>query len=87
MTNLTEGLQITTRGVSTRIIDWLGNGFQTQSVHVLTLPPDHSSRTYRYDMAEETLPCLKGKGEVLPPRPVDRHRSGRCRLLPGRDRP
>jgi quercetin dioxygenase-like cupin family protein len=63
--NLQEGIEIATHGVSTRIIAWPGNGFQTESVHVLTLKPGEISEMYRYDMAEEGLVCLKGKGEVF----------------------
>lgn len=63
--NLKEGIEITTHGISTRIIAWPGNGFQTESVHVLTLKPGEASEMYRYDMAEEGLVCLKGKGEVF----------------------
>jgi mannose-6-phosphate isomerase-like protein (cupin superfamily) len=64
ITTLNDGIEITTHGLSTRIIAWPGNGFQTQSVHVLTLRPGEASGMYRYDMAEEGLVCLKGKGEV-----------------------
>jgi mannose-6-phosphate isomerase-like protein (cupin superfamily) len=63
--NLNDGIEITTHGISTRIIAWPGNGFQTQSVHVLTLPPGQASGSYRYDMAEESLLCIKGNGEVF----------------------
>lgn len=35
--NLNHGIEITKQGVRTRLIAWSGNGFQTESVHVLTL--------------------------------------------------
>src|SRR5215204_2730558 len=61
---LNEGIEIETHGVATRLIAWPGNGFQTQSVHVLTLKPGDASEIYTYDMAEEAMVCLKGEGEV-----------------------
>ena len=63
--NLNEGIEIATHGVATRLIAWPGNGFQTQSVHVLTLKPGDASEQYTYDMAEEAMVCLKGQGEVF----------------------
>jgi mannose-6-phosphate isomerase-like protein (cupin superfamily) len=63
--NLNDGIEITTHGISTRIIAWPGNSLRTESVHVLTLPPGQTSESYRYDMAEESLLCIKGKGEVF----------------------
>lgn len=62
--NLNEGIEIETHGIATRLIAWPGNGFQTQSVHVLTLKPGDESEMYVYDMAEEAMVCLKGKGEA-----------------------
>lgn len=62
--NLNHGIEIATHGISTRLIAWPGNGFQTQSVHVLTLKPGDESEMYTYDMAEEAMVCLKGTGEV-----------------------
>ncbi|HEX3421619.1 MAG TPA: hypothetical protein VHT01_10330 [Candidatus Udaeobacter sp.] len=41
--NLNDGVEITTQGVRTRLIAWPGNGFQTESVHVLTLAPGEES--------------------------------------------
>jgi mannose-6-phosphate isomerase-like protein (cupin superfamily) len=63
--SLNRGIEIETHGVATRLIAWPGNGFQTQSIHVLTLPPGAASAEYTYDMAEEALLCIKGRGEVL----------------------
>lgn len=60
-----EGIEIAVHGLRTRLIAWPGNGFQTESVHVLTLAPDDASPTYRYQMSEESLLCLKGAGEVF----------------------
>src|SRR5262245_53006800 len=60
-----EGIEIPIHGIRTRLIAWPGNGFQTESVHVLTLAPGDESPTYRYQMAEESLLCLKGKGELF----------------------
>jgi mannose-6-phosphate isomerase-like protein (cupin superfamily) len=65
ITSLKDGIEITTHGISTRIIAWPGSGFQTESVHVLTVRPGEASEMYRYDMAEESLVCIKGKGEVF----------------------
>ena len=64
MGNLNRGIEITTHGINTRLIAWPGNGFQTESVHVLTLKPGDASDCYTYDMAEEALLCLWGTGEI-----------------------
>jgi gentisate 1,2-dioxygenase len=60
-----EGIEVPVHGIRTRLIAWPGNGFQTESVHVLTLVPGDESPTYRYQMSEESLLCLKGAGEVF----------------------
>src|SRR5436305_12830897 len=62
--NLNDGVEITTQGVRTRLIAWPGNGFQTESVHVLTLAPGEESALYDYDIADEAIVCFKGQGEV-----------------------
>ena len=63
--NLNDGIEITTHGISTRLIAWPGNGFQTESVHVLTHHPGDETPMYSYGMAEEAMLCLKGEGEVF----------------------
>jgi mannose-6-phosphate isomerase-like protein (cupin superfamily) len=63
--NLREGAEITTNGVQTRLIAWPGTGFQTESVHVLTMHPGDESDMYAYGMAEEAMLCLSGRGEVF----------------------
>ena len=65
ISSLNDGIEITTHGISTRIIAWPGNGFQSESLHVLALGPGDESGSYRYDSAEEGLACIKGKGEVF----------------------
>jgi mannose-6-phosphate isomerase-like protein (cupin superfamily) len=65
LTNLGDGIPITTHGIDTRLIAWPGNGFQTEAVHVLTVKPGQESEQYAYDMAEEAMVCFKGKGQVL----------------------
>ena len=62
--NLNDGVEITTQGVRTRLIAWPGNGFQTESVHVLMLAPGEESARYQYDMSDEAMVCFKGQGEV-----------------------
>jgi len=62
--NLNDGIEITMQGVRTRLIAWPGNGFQTESVHVLTLAPGEESARYAYDMSDEAMVCFKGQGEV-----------------------
>jgi gentisate 1,2-dioxygenase len=64
LTNLGDGIPIMTHGVDTRPIAWPGNGFLTESVHVLTLKPGQESARYAYDMAEEAIVCFKGKGQI-----------------------
>jgi quercetin dioxygenase-like cupin family protein len=63
--NLQDGPTITTHGLATRLIAWPGNGFQTEAVHVLTLPPGTACDPYAYTMAEEAMLGLAGSGEVL----------------------
>jgi len=65
LSNLGDGIPITTHGIDTRPIAWPGNGFQTEAVHVLTVKPGDESEHYTYDMAEEAMVCFKGKGQIL----------------------
>jgi gentisate 1,2-dioxygenase len=62
--NLNEGPEIVTHGVPTRLIAWPGNGFQTESVHVLTLASGLECQAYSYGLAEEALLCVQGQGQV-----------------------
>ena len=62
--NLTMGIEVEIHGVSTRIIVWPGNGYQTQSIHVLTIKPGQEMEMHTYGMAEEAMLCLKGSGEA-----------------------
>jgi gentisate 1,2-dioxygenase len=63
--SLNDGIEFEMHGVPTRIIAWPGNGFQTQSLHVLTLAPGQEMDPHAYGMAEEAMLCLQGEGEVL----------------------
>lgn len=63
--NLQEGILLDLQGVRTRLVAWPGNGFQTEAVHVLTLPPGRESSSYAYDLSEEAMLCLAGRGEVF----------------------
>jgi quercetin dioxygenase-like cupin family protein len=62
--SLMQGIEVEIHGVSTRIIAWPGNGFQTESIHVLTLSPGQEMEMHAYGMAEEAMICLKGGGEA-----------------------
>lgn len=62
--NLNEGIEIAVHGLATRLVAWPGNGFQTQSVHVVTHRPGEASERYAYPMGEEAAVCLQGDGEV-----------------------
>ena len=62
--NLNDGIEITAQGVRTRLTAWPGNGFQTESVHLLTLAPGEETTLYEYDMSDEAMVCFKGQGEV-----------------------
>lgn len=62
--NLNEGIEIALHGLATRLIAWPGNGFQTQSVHVVTHRPGEASERYVYPLGEEAAICLQGRGEV-----------------------
>ena len=59
--NLNDGVEIETHGIRTRLIAWPGNGFQTESVHVLTHHPGDESEMYCYDMIEEAMLASKAK--------------------------
>ncbi len=74
--NLFDGVEIVTNGLSTRLLAWLGTGYQTESVHVLTLQPGDQSERYAYDLAEEAILCRHGSVEVW-------LRGEWIRLLPG----
>ena len=63
--NLSQGPEIRVHGLSTRLIAWPGTGYQTQSVHVVTLRPGDESERYAYQLAEEACLCHKGRGEVF----------------------
>jgi quercetin dioxygenase-like cupin family protein len=63
--NLQDGIEIEAHGIATRLIAWPGNGYQTEAVHVLTVHPGEESDTFTYDVSEEALLCLAGRGEVL----------------------
>lgn len=62
--NLNEGIEIMLHGVPTRLIAWPGNGYQTESIHVLNLKAGLKSDEYNYPISEEALFCVQGKGEV-----------------------
>ncbi|HEY4279095.1 MAG TPA: cupin domain-containing protein [Conexibacter sp.] len=62
--NLNEGIAVEIHGLSTRLIAWPGNGFQTQSVHVVTHRPGEQSDRFTYPIGEEAAICLQGRGEV-----------------------
>lgn len=63
--NLNEGIEIILHDLPTRLIAWPGNGFQTESVHVITVNPGLESPLYTYQISEEALLCVQGKGEVF----------------------
>ncbi len=49
------GIEITAHGVNARLIAWPGNGFQTESVHVLTRKPGEASDLYPCDIVISEL--------------------------------
>ncbi|GMU55536.1 MAG: hypothetical protein AMXMBFR33_46820 [Candidatus Xenobia bacterium] len=63
--NLAQGPEIHAHGLATRLIAWPGTGFQTESVHVVTVKPGQESERYAYQLAEEAYLCHKGRGEVF----------------------
>jgi gentisate 1,2-dioxygenase len=63
--NLAQGPEVVFHGMPTRFIAWPGNGFQTESVHVLTLRPGLESERYAYQLSEEAYLCHHGDGEVF----------------------
>ena len=62
--HLNEGIEIMLHDIPTRLIAWPGNGYQTESIHVLTLKAGLTSDEYNYPISEEALLCVQGKGEV-----------------------
>jgi gentisate 1,2-dioxygenase len=63
--NLNEGIEILLHDIPTRLIAWPGNGYQTESVHVLTVSPGMESGTYNYPISEEALLCVEGRCEIF----------------------
>ncbi len=63
--NLNEGIEIMLHGIPTRLIAWPGNGYQTESIHVLTIKPGITTDEYNYPISEEALLCVQGQGEVF----------------------
>ncbi|MFC0448252.1 cupin domain-containing protein [Rhodococcus jostii] len=63
--SLNDGVEVEIHGVATRLIAWPGTGFQTQSVHVLTLEPGQEMDMHAYGLAEESILALQGEGEVF----------------------
>src|ERR1700730_11832224 len=63
--SLNDGVELEIHGVSTRLIAWPGTGFQTESLHVLTLTPGQEMDMHRYGMAEEAMLALEGGGEAF----------------------
>jgi hypothetical protein len=63
--SLNDGVEVEIHGVSTRLIAWPGTGFQTESVHMLTLRPGQQMDMHSYGMAEEAVLALQGEGEAF----------------------
>jgi len=63
--SLNDGIEFELHGVSTRIVAWPGNGFQTESLHVLSFEPGQEMEPHAYGLAEEAMLCLQGGGEAL----------------------
>jgi quercetin dioxygenase-like cupin family protein len=63
--SLNDGIVFELHGISTRIIAWPGNGFQTESLHVLTFEPGQEMEPHAYGLAEEAMLCVQGGGEAL----------------------
>lgn len=63
--NLNEGIEILLHELPTRLIAWPGNGYQTESIHVITVKPGLESPSYTYQISEEALLCVQGNGEVF----------------------
>jgi quercetin dioxygenase-like cupin family protein len=62
--NLFDGIETITHGLRTRILAWPGNGYQTESVHLLTVGPGEQGDRYAYDLAEQALLCRHGTVDV-----------------------
>jgi quercetin dioxygenase-like cupin family protein len=63
--NLNQGIEIDIHNVSTRLIAWPGQGMVEGAIHLLTLEPGDKTGTYTYQVSEESLECIQGKGEVF----------------------
>jgi quercetin dioxygenase-like cupin family protein len=63
--SLNDGIQVVMHGVRTRLVAWPGNGFQTQSLHVLELDPGQEMAPQAYGLAESAMLCVQGTGEIL----------------------
>lgn len=63
--NLNQGIEIEINKVPTRLIAWPGQGMVEGAIHLLTLAPGTESSMYTYQVSEESLECISGKGEVF----------------------
>ena len=62
--NLFDGIESTVHGLRTRILAWPGNGYQTESVHLVTIGAGEEGERYAYDLAEQAFLCRHGEAEV-----------------------
>jgi gentisate 1,2-dioxygenase len=62
--SLNDGVEVEIHGVPTRLIAWPGTGFQTESVHVLTLQSGQEMDMHSYGIAEEAVLAVQGDGEA-----------------------
>ena len=63
--NLGIGIERRICNLRTRLIAWPGNGYQTQSVHVIHVDqPSDKSGFFRYDTSEQCFVCLSGRAQI-----------------------
>lgn len=74
--NIFEGPRISVHGLTTLLLAWPGNGFQTEAVHLTVVEPGQTTSgtgasaepgapdVYTYDLAEEAVLCRHGEVQV-----------------------
>jgi gentisate 1,2-dioxygenase len=63
--NINEGIEIDEGNrCVTRLIGWPGNGTRMVSFHLLTHKPEGAFEQHQHPASEESMICIRGKGEI-----------------------
>jgi quercetin dioxygenase-like cupin family protein len=63
--NINEGIEVADgQKCRTRLVGWPGNGTRMVSFHLLTHEPAGGYEMHRHPISEESLVCIRGRGEI-----------------------